>query len=119
MVAQKLMGWMLAGIVMCAAAVEARAAEPPKLEGLTFVSKEKMEVGRGVNGPAMGNWKLTFKETKVSWRYSDVVESFDYTVDADGKISATSGMRKNKPIGGQYDAEKKELTWDGKVYTQQ
>jgi uncharacterized protein YutD len=97
-------------------AAETQKAEAPKLAGLTFVSKDKTEMGNSPAGPVMGNSKLMFTENKVRWRYSDVVESFDYTIEGEGKISATSSMRK-KPLEGKFDAAKKELTWDGKIYT--
>jgi hypothetical protein len=94
-------------------------AEPVKLAGLTFVSVDKHEVGRGVGGPAMGTWSLRFSDKTVSWHYSDVVESLKYTVTADGKIEATSAMRNGAKRTGQYDAATKELTFDGAKYKQQ
>jgi hypothetical protein len=91
------------------------AAGPKSLAGMSFVSKEKREVGRGVNGPAMGTWSLRFTETTVRWRYSDVVETLRYTLEPDGTITTNGSMRPGS-IKAHYFPDRKEIQWDGVDY---
>jgi hypothetical protein len=87
-------------------------ASPKNLAGKSFVSKEKHEVGRGA---AMGTWSLRFTETSVSWRYSDVVETFRYTLAPDGTITTSGSMRPGS-VKARYFPDRNEIEWDGAAY---
>ena len=88
----------------------------PDLEGARFRSTELRELGLGPNGVVMGHWFLSFQGGFVKWRYSDVLESARYEIDANGLIASTLAPKLDPPARTQYDKATDRMFWGGMWY---
>ncbi len=84
-----------------------QSLSPDALDGRSFVSEKKHEVGLRPDGvEAMGHWRIAFTGGQFDWEFSDASTGGPYKLATDGTIS--DGNR-----GGFFDAKKDRLQWDG------
>ncbi len=82
------------------------------IDGSNFISTNEYEVGLGSNGPAMGRWRIIFKNGSFQWGHSDVSESGTYKCDN----SILEAKLFNRSITAHYDVSRNTLVWDGVEY---
>ena len=84
------------------------------IAGKTFASVEPHECGRGPDGGAFCNWRVSFTMSTFDWQHSDFAETGTYSCN--GNTIAGQRSTAGGPIAGQYDAATRTLTWDGIAY---
>jgi hypothetical protein len=82
------------------------------LNGSSFESLEKLELGLGPSGAVLGYWKISFRNGKFQWSHSDVSENGTYTC-SDSMITAKFSDRTTT---ANYDPTTGILTWEEVEY---